>query len=127
MDMLVCEVNPHLTHDTEHVEKPSVMGRPEPPNVSSRYRPTRKPPVIRATHQRRNQRQLNTALWDSPLSAGWELNLAGVEARVAQAKPVKTVASCQFLWSRIDALVDPLLEKLIAQAVSIWTLGKNDA
>jgi transaldolase len=42
--------------------------------------------------------------------------LAGLEARVVQAKPVKAVASvASFFVSRIDALVDPLLEKIIAQ------------
>jgi len=45
-----------------------------------------------------------------------EAYLAGVEARVKQAKPVKTVASvASFFVSRIDTLVDPLLEGLIAQ------------
>ena len=42
--------------------------------------------------------------------------IAGIEARVAQGKPVKQVASvASFFVSRIDALVDPLLEKHIAQ------------
>jgi transaldolase len=38
--------------------------------------------------------------------------IAGIEARAAQEKPVKQVASvASFFVSRIDALVDPLLEK----------------
>ena len=42
--------------------------------------------------------------------------IAGIEARAAQGKPVKHVASvASFFVSRIDALVDPLLEKRIAQ------------
>ena len=42
--------------------------------------------------------------------------IAGIEARAAQGKPVKHVASvASFFVSRIDALVDPLLETLIAQ------------
>jgi transaldolase len=42
--------------------------------------------------------------------------IAGIEARVAKGKPVKQVASvASFFVSRIDALVDPLLERLIAQ------------
>jgi len=45
-----------------------------------------------------------------------EAYLAGLEARVMQGKPVKTVASvASFFVSRIDSLVDPLLEKIIAQ------------
>ena len=42
--------------------------------------------------------------------------IAGIEARAAQGKPVKHVASvASFFVSRIDAMVDPLLEKRIAQ------------
>jgi transaldolase len=42
--------------------------------------------------------------------------LAGIEARAAQGKPVKHVASvASFFVSRIDALVDPLLEKRVVQ------------
>lgn len=42
--------------------------------------------------------------------------IAGIEARAAQGKPIKTVASvASFFVSRIDALVDPLMEKSIAQ------------
>jgi transaldolase len=45
-----------------------------------------------------------------------EAYLSGVEARAIQGKAAKTVASvASFFVSRIDALVDPLLEKLIAQ------------
>jgi transaldolase len=45
-----------------------------------------------------------------------EAYIAGIEARVAQGKPVKHIASvASFFVSRIDALVDPLLEKVIAQ------------
>ena len=42
--------------------------------------------------------------------------IAGIEARAAQGKPVKHVASvASFFLSRIDAKVDPLLEVFIAQ------------
>jgi transaldolase len=45
-----------------------------------------------------------------------EAYIAGVDARAAQGKPVKHVASvASFFVSRIDALVDPLLEKRIVQ------------
>ena len=45
-----------------------------------------------------------------------ESYIAGMEARAAQGKPGKHVASvARFFVSRIDALVDPLLEKLIMQ------------
>jgi transaldolase len=49
-----------------------------------------------------------------------EAYIAGMESRVAQGKPAKHIASvASFFVSRIDALVDPLLEKSIAQG------GKN--
>ncbi len=42
--------------------------------------------------------------------------IAGLEARAAQGKPVKYIASvASFFVSRIDTLVDSMLEKLIAQ------------
>jgi len=45
-----------------------------------------------------------------------EAYLAGVEARVSLGKPVKAVASvASFFVSRIDAMVDPRLDKLFAQ------------
>ena len=45
-----------------------------------------------------------------------EAYLAGIETRAAQAKPVKHIASvASFFVSRIDALVDPLLEKLVTR------------
>ena len=45
-----------------------------------------------------------------------EAYLAGLEDRVAQEKSVKQVASvASFFLSRIDAIVDPLLEQLAAQ------------
>ena len=45
-----------------------------------------------------------------------EAYIAGLETRAAQGKPVKHISSvASFFVSRIDALVDSLLEKLIAQ------------
>jgi transaldolase len=48
-----------------------------------------------------------------------EAYLTGLEARLAQGKPVKHVASvASFFVSRIDALVDPLLESIIQEDVA---------
>jgi transaldolase len=45
-----------------------------------------------------------------------EAYIAGIEARVAQGKPVRQVASvASFFVSRIDSLLDPQLEKLSAR------------
>ena len=55
-----------------------------------------------------------------------EAYIAGIEARAAQGKPVKHVASvASFFVSRIDALVDPLLEKLMAQGGKEADLAKK--
>ena len=51
-----------------------------------------------------------------------EAYIAGIEARAGQGKSVKHVASvASFFLSRIDSMVDPLLENLIAQG------GKDEA
>ena len=55
-----------------------------------------------------------------------EAYLAGIEARLALGKPVKYVASvASFFVSRIDALMDPLLDKLIAQGGKEENLAKQ--
>ncbi|MEN6426869.1 MAG: transaldolase [Phycisphaerales bacterium] len=55
-----------------------------------------------------------------------EAYLAGIEARAVQGKPVKHVASvASFFVSRIDALVDPLLETLMAQGGEEADLAKK--
>lgn len=55
-----------------------------------------------------------------------EAYIAGMEARAAQGKPVKHVTSvASFFVSRIDALVDPLLEKLMAQGGQEADLAKK--
>ena len=52
--------------------------------------------------------------------------IAGIEARAAQGKPVKNVASvASFFVSRIDAMVDPLLEKRISQGGREADLAKQ--
>ncbi len=55
-----------------------------------------------------------------------EAYIVGIEARAAQGKPIEHVASvASFLVSRIDALVDPLLEKLCAQGGKEADLAKE--
>ena len=52
--------------------------------------------------------------------------LAGLAARAARGKPVNHVASvASFFVSRIDALVDPLLEKVIAQGGDKAAIAKT--
>jgi transaldolase len=55
-----------------------------------------------------------------------EAYLSGIEARATQGKAVKQVASvASFFMSRIDALVDPLLDKPIAQGGKKADLAKK--
>jgi len=126
MDMLVWRSILTWPRHRRHVGgSPSVMAALSRPNVFIKYRRRRRPARYPATHQRRNQRQRNTALWDSRYRQLWRLTLRAFEARVAQAKPVKTVASvASFFVSRIDALVDPLLEKLNCTSGEHGTLAK---
>ena len=52
--------------------------------------------------------------------------LDGLEARVAQGKPIKDIASvASFFISRIDALIDPMLDKLAAKADANAALAKS--
>lgn len=55
-----------------------------------------------------------------------EAFIAGLEARAAQGKPVKRVASvASFFLSRIDTLVDPLLAKPLKQGGRVAELAKT--
>ena len=55
-----------------------------------------------------------------------EAYITGIEARLFQGKPVHHVASvASFFVSRIDTLVDPLLEKIIAQGGDQAQLAKQ--
>ncbi len=113
------EVNPHLAHDTRGTmaEARRLWAALNRPNVFIKVPATAEGlPVI----QQLISEGINvnvTLLFGIPrYRQVLEAYLAGLEARAAQAKPVKTVASvASFFVSRIDALVDPLLDKLIAQ------------
>ena len=113
------EVNPHLAHDTRGTveEARRLWAALNRPNVFIKVPATAEGlPVI----QQLISEGINvnvTLLFGIPrYRQVVEAYLAGLEARVMQAKPVKTVASvASFFVSRIDALVDPLLEKLIVQ------------
>ncbi len=114
------EVNPHLAHDTKGTmeEARRLWAALNRPNVFIKVPATAEGlPVI----QQLISEGINvnvTLLFGIPrYRQVVEAYLAGVEARAAQEKPVKTVASvASFFVSRIDALVDPLLEKLIPRS-----------
>ena len=113
------EVDPHLAHDTKGtvVEARRLWAALDRPNVLIKVPATAEglPAVQQLIGEGINVNV--TLLFGLPrYRQVVRAYLAGLEARAAQAKPVQTVASvASFFVSRIDALVDPLLEKIIAQ------------
>ena len=113
------EVNPHLAHDTTRTmaEARRLWTALNRPNVLIKVPATAEGlPAIRQLISEGISVNV-TLLFGLPrYRQVADAYIAGIEARAAQAKPVKTVASvASFFVSRIDALVDPLLDKLIAQ------------
>jgi transaldolase len=113
------EVNPHLAHDTRGTmeEARRLWAALNRPNVFIKVPATPEGlPVIRQLISEGINVNVTLLFGIPRYRQVVEAYFAGIEARAAQAKPVKTVASvASFFVSRIDALVDPLLEKLIAQ------------
>jgi transaldolase len=113
------EVNPHLAHDTNGTteEARRLWGALNRPNVFIKVPATAEGlPAIRQLISEGINVNV-TLLFGLPrYRQVAEAYLAGLEARAAQGKSVEHVVSvASFFLSRIDALVDPLLEKLIAQ------------
>jgi transaldolase len=113
------EVNPHLAHDTNGTiqEARYLWARLNRPNVLIKVPATIEGlPVIRQLIGEGININV-TLLFGLPrYRQVAEAYLAGLETRVSQTKPVKMVASvASFFLSRIDTLIDPLLERLIAQ------------
>lgn len=113
------EVNPHLAHDTQGTlaEARRLWRALDRPNVFIKVPATAAGlPVI----QQLISEGINvniTLLFGLPryrqVAAAY---LTGLESRVAQGESVERVASvASFFVSRIDSLVDPMLESLIAQ------------
>lgn len=122
------EVNPHLAHDTKGTieEARRLWAALARPNVFIKVPATAKGlPAIQQLISEGISVNV-TLLFGLPrYREVAEAYIAGIEARAAQGKPVKHVASvASFFVSRIDALVDPLLEKLIAQGGTEADLAK---
>src|SRR5881409_1146585 len=112
------EVNPHLTHDTKGtiVEARRLWRALKRPNVFIKVPATAEglPAIQQLIGEGINVNI--TLLFGLPryrqVAAAY---IAGIEARAVQGKSVAHLASvASFFVSRIDTLVDPLLEKLIA-------------
>jgi len=123
------EVNPHLAHDTKGTieEARRLWAALNRPNVFIKVPATADglPAIQQLISEGIN---INvTLLFGLPrYRQVAEAYIAGIEARAVQGKPVKNVASvASFFLSRIDALVDPLLEKLIAQGGQKTDLAKK--
>ncbi len=115
------EVNPHLAHDTKGTidEARRLWAALNRPNVFIKVPATAEGvPAIRQLIGEGISVNV-TLLFGLPrYRQVAEAYIAGIEARAAQGKAVKHVASvASFFVSRIDALVDPLLEKLAAKRV----------
>jgi len=113
------EVNPHLAHDTNGTihEARRLWAALSWPNVFIKVPATAEGlPAIQQLISEGISVNV-TLLFGLPrYRQVADAYIAGIEARAAQGKPVKHVASvASFFVSRIDAMVDPLLEKRIAQ------------
>tara|TARA_R110001592_G_scaffold150843_1_gene376866 strand:- start:390 stop:1508 length:1119 start_codon:yes stop_codon:yes gene_type:complete len=112
------EVNPHLAHDTEGTvaEARRLWAALDRPNVFIKVPATRN--GLAAIRQIISDGiNVNvTLIFGVPrYREVVEAFIAGLEDRAAQGKPIDHIASvASFFISRIDALVDPMLEKHIA-------------
>ncbi len=113
------EVNPHLAHDTKGTiaEARRLWRALNRPNVFIKVPATAEglPAIQQLISEGINVNV--TLLFGLPryreVAAAY---IAGIEGRVAQGKSVENVASvASFFLSRIDTLVDPLLERLIGR------------
>jgi transaldolase len=123
------EVNPHLAHDTNGtmLEARRLWDAVNRPNVFIKVPATTEglPAIMQLVSEGTN---INvTLLFGLPrYRQVAEAYIAGLEKCVAHGEPVKRVASvASFFLSRIDAVVDPLLDKLIAQGGKEADLAKK--
>ena len=123
------EVNPHLAHDTKGtiVEARRLWRALKRPNVFIKVPATAEglPAIQQLTSEGINVNI--TLLFGLPryrqVAAAY---IAGIEERANEGKSVEHVASvASFFVSRIDSLVDPLLEKLIAQGGQVADVAKK--
>jgi transaldolase len=113
------EVNPHLAHDTNGTieEARRLWKALNRPNVLIKVPATKK--GLSAIQQLISEGiNVNvTLLFGLPrYREVAQAYIAGIETRIAQGKSVKQIASvASFFLSRIDVLLDPLLEKFMAE------------
>lgn len=123
------EVNPHLAHNTQGTidEARRLWDKLDRPNVFIKVPATAAGlPAIRQLIGEGINVNV-TLLFGLPrYRQVAEAYIAGIETRAAQGKPVDRVVSvASFFVSRVDSLVDPLLEKAAAQGGEKAELAKN--
>lgn len=123
------EVNPHLAHDTKGtiVEARRLWRALNRPNVFIKVPATAEglPAIQQLISEGINVNitLLFGLLRYREVAAAY---IAGIEARMNEGKSVEHVASvASFFVSRIDSLIDPLLEKLIAQGGKAADVAKK--
>jgi transaldolase len=113
------EVNPHLAHDTHGtlLEARRLWGALDRPNVFIKAPATVEGlPAIRQLISEGINVNVTLIFGLPRYRLVAEAYIAGIEARLSQGKAVKHVASvASFFVSRIDAMIDPLLESIAAQ------------
>jgi transaldolase len=123
------EVNPHLAHDTTGTieEARRLWKALDRPNVLIKVPATKEglPAIKQLISDGINVNV--TLLFGLPrYREVAEAYIAGIETRVAEGKPVKQIASvASFFLSRIDAQLDPTLEKIMADKTEQSTLAKQ--
>jgi len=123
------EVSPHLSHNTKGtiIEAHRLWDELNRPNVLIKVPATLEglPAIQQLISEGINVNV--TLLFGLPrYRQVTEAYIAGLETRAIQGKPVKDIASvASFFLSRIDTLIDPLLEKLIKPANKKTEIAKK--
>lgn len=123
------EVNPHLAHDTQGtiIEARRLWKSLNRPNVFIKVPATLEglPAITQLISEGVN---INvTLLFGLPrYQEVAQAYMAGIEKRVDQGQPIEQVASvASFFLSRIDTLIDPILDKIIEQGGEKAVLAKK--
>lgn len=123
------EVNPHLAHDTEGTiaEARRLWKALDRPNVLIKVPGTREGlPAITQLIKEGINVNVTLLFSVSRYQEVWEAYVNGLQARVVENKPLHRIASvASFFLSRIDTLIDPLLEKLIQEKDNKANLAKK--
>ena len=123
------EVNPHLAHDTTGTieEARRLWAALNRRNVFIKVPATKEGlPAIKQLISEGININVTLLFGLARYREVTDAYIAGLEARAARGQPVNRVASvASFFLSRIDVLLDPLLDKLIAQGSAHANLAKD--